>query len=58
MFEKTELVQFEQIYTVGSFRRESLMEIADAEGYYRARIGEQLGYRYVVGEIVDKGAFG
>ena len=32
--------------------------MADAEGYYRARIGEQIGYRYLVNEIVDKGAFG
>ena len=58
MFEKTELMQFEQIYTVGSFRRHALQEIADAEGYYRVRVGEQLGYRFLVSEIVDKGAFG
>lgn len=58
MFEKTELLQFEQIFTVGSYRRQSLQEIADAEGYYRVRIGEQLGYRYQVCDIVDKGAFG
>lgn len=58
MFEKTELSQFDQIYTVGSFRRESLQEIPDSEGYYRIRVGEQLGYRYLVSGIVDKGAFG
>lgn len=58
MFEKTELVQFDQIYTVGSFRRQTLQEIADVEGYYRVRLGEQIGYRYLVSEIVDKGAFG
>jgi hypothetical protein len=58
MFEKTELHQFEQIYTVGSYRRESLKEVVDAEGYYRARIGEQIGYRFLVSDIVDKGAFG
>lgn len=40
MFEKTELMQFEEIYTVGSFRRQALSEIADAEGYYRVRVGE------------------
>ena len=40
MFEKTELMQFEHIYTVGSFRRETLKEVSDNEGYYRARIGE------------------
>ena len=58
MFEKTELVQYEQIYTIGEYRRHTLQEVADAEGYYRARIGEQIGYRYVVQKIVDKGAFG
>jgi len=58
MFEKTELMQFEQIYTVGSYRRQTLQEIADAEGYYRVRVGEQVGYRYLVSEVVDKGAFG
>jgi hypothetical protein len=40
MFEKTELMQFESIFTVGSYRRETLQEIADSEGYYRVRIGE------------------
>ncbi len=57
-FEKSELVQFDQIYAVGSYRRQTLAEVVDAEGYYRARIGEQIGYRYLVADIVDKGAFG
>jgi hypothetical protein len=57
-FEKSELILFNQIYAVGSFRRQSLQEVVDAEGYYRARIGEQIGYRYLVADIVDKGAFG
>lgn len=35
-----------------------MQEIADSEGYYRVRVGECLGYRYVVTGIVDKGAFG
>jgi dual specificity tyrosine-phosphorylation-regulated kinase 2/3/4 len=43
---------------VGSYRRQTLQEVVDAEGYYRARIGEQIGYRYLVADIVDKGAFG
>ena len=58
MFEKTELSQFDYIYTVGSQRRQSLFEIADYEGYYKVKIGEQIGYRYIVNGIVDKGAFG
>ena len=40
MYEKTELTQYDQIYTVGYYRRQALSEIADAEGYYRARVGE------------------
>lgn len=39
-------------------RREALSEVVDGEGYYRAKIGEHIGYRYQVTEIVDKGAFG
>jgi dual specificity tyrosine-phosphorylation-regulated kinase 2/3/4 len=35
-----------------------LADIVDAEGYYRVRICEQIGYRYLVDKIVDKGAFG
>ena len=57
-FEKGELTQFDTIYAVGSYRRQTLAEVADAEGYYRAIIGEQIGYRYLVADIVDKGAFG
>ncbi len=51
-------MQFDQIYTIGSYRRETLQEIGDSEGYYRVRVGENLGYRYLVSDIVDKGAFG
>lgn len=57
-FEKSELPLFDFIYAVGSYRRQTLEECADVEGYYKARIGEQIGYRYLVAEIVDKGAFG
>ncbi len=39
-FEKSELHGYKLIYTVGSYRRESNLEVADSEGYYRARIGE------------------
>ena len=33
-------------------------DIADKEGFYRTMIGEQLGYRYEVKKIIDKGSFG
>lgn len=58
IFEKTELNQFDMIYTVGSYRRESLQEISNHDGYYNAMVGEQLGYRYLISDIVDRGAFG
>ena len=45
-FEKSELCRYELIYCVGSVRRESLMGVADREGYYVPVIGEQIGYRY------------
>jgi dual specificity tyrosine-phosphorylation-regulated kinase 2/3/4 len=35
-----------------------LFEIADYEGYYQTQIGEQIAYRYLINDIVDKGAFG
>jgi len=57
-FEKSELHHFEYIYAVGSYRRQCISECADSEGYYKARVGEHIGYRYLVAEIVDKGAFG
>jgi hypothetical protein len=46
MYEKTELSQYDVVYTIGSYRRETLYEIADHEGYYKVKVGEQLGYRY------------
>lgn len=39
-FEKSELPAYKLIYTVGSYRRECNSEVADSDGYYRARIGE------------------
>ena len=35
VYEKTELSQYDLIYTVGSYRRCDLQEIADYEGYYQ-----------------------
>jgi hypothetical protein len=57
-FEQAELPLYDAIYAVGSYRRQGLGECADSDGYYKARVGEQIGYRYLVAEIVDKGAFG
>ena len=32
--------------------------ITDRDGFYKVKVGEQIGYRYLVDAIVDKGAFG
>ena len=57
-FEKSELSTYESIYTIGSFRVNGLKSIADREGFYKVKIGEQIGYRYIVDKIIDQGAFG
>lgn len=57
-FEKTEINHFPEILTIGSVRRLNSQELADFEGYYKPLIGEQIGYRYQVLEIIDKGSFG
>jgi dual specificity tyrosine-phosphorylation-regulated kinase 2/3/4 len=58
VFEKSEITIFSEIYTIGSVRREGQQELADKEGYYKAQVGEQIGYRYQVLDIIDKGSFG
>ena len=35
-----------------------MKHITDKDGFYKVHIGEQIGYRYLVERIVDKGAFG
>ena len=57
-FEMTELTTYNFIYTVGSVRVEGMRQIANRDGFYKAQIGEQLGYRYLIEKIIDAGAFG
>ena len=57
-FEKTEITSFDFIYTVGSVRVASIRQIPNKDGFYMARVGEQLGYRYLIDKIIDAGAFG
>lgn len=57
-FEMTELTSFDFIYTVGSIRVSSMRQKYDKDGFYLARVGEQLGYRYLIDKIIDAGAFG
>ena len=58
-FEMTELTSYDFIYTVGSVRVQSMRQVANGkDGFYKAEVGEQLGYRYLVDKIIDAGAFG
>ena len=58
MFEMNELASFDFIYTVGSVRVSGLRQVSNKEGNYMTRVGEQLGYRYLVEKKLDAGAFG
>ena len=57
-FEKIEVGYYQRIYTIGNIRRENRYSIADKDGFYNTKIGEHLGYRYIIQKIIDKGAFG
>lgn len=39
-------------------RRHHQHSLADREGYYKVKVGEQLNYRYQVTKVIDSGAFG
>jgi hypothetical protein len=32
--------------------------LSNLEGFYLARVGEHIGYRYEITHIIDKGSFG
>jgi hypothetical protein len=53
-----EIQQMQKIYTIGEVRRYHQHSLADKEGYYKVKVGEQLNYRYQVTKIIDSGAFG
>ena len=57
-FEKIELGNYSRIYAIGNVRRENQYSIANQDGFYNTRVGEQLGYRYLIKKVIDKGAFG
>ena len=57
-FEKIEIGNYSRVYTIGNVRRENQYSIADKEGFYNTRVGEHLGYRYLIRKIIDKGSFG
>ena len=52
-FEKSELCTYDTIYCIGSHRVESMNTIHDREGFYKVKIGEAIGYRYIVERIID-----
>lgn len=57
-FEKIELGNYSRIYTIGKVRRDNQTAIANQDGFYNAREGEQLGYRYLIKKVIDNGNFG
>lgn len=57
-FEQSELSRFPSIYTVGSVRINSKSQIRLSDGSYKISVGEQIGYRYLVDQVLDAGAFG
>ena len=65
--ELTEVQEYEEVYYVAKSgmkyqptKKERLVNngFDDAEGYYRIVKGDQIGYRFEVGELIGKGAFG
>ena len=54
----SELLNFETIYTIGSYRVNQISDVQSKDGLYIAHVGEQLGYRYQVEKTFGAGAFG
>jgi serine/threonine protein kinase len=52
-FERMELSMYNRIFTIGNVRRQNQYSIADKDGQYLAKIGEQIAYRYQVVRIID-----
>ena len=57
-FEKIEIGNYSRVYTIGNVRRKNQYSIANKDGFYKMCPGEQLGYRYQVVKVIDKGSFG
>ena len=57
-FEKSEIYSYNEVYCIGSYRVQGMKHITDKEGFYKVKVGEAIGYRYLVDAIVDSGAFG
>ena len=58
-YEKNEIRDLEgRIFTIGNVRRYSDLQVTTETRFYNSKVGEQLGYRYEIIEIIDKGSFG
>eukprot|EP00826_Nyctotherus_ovalis_P041306 TRINITY_DN4138_c0_g1_i13.p3 TRINITY_DN4138_c0_g1~~TRINITY_DN4138_c0_g1_i13.p3 ORF type:complete len:192 (-),score=61.38 TRINITY_DN4138_c0_g1_i13:1220-1795(-) len=61
-FEKAELLDFEAIYYMGNgiakYNAEKEGGYDDERGDYNTYVGEQVGYRYEIIDILGKGSFG
>lgn len=67
MHELTEVQEYEEVWYLAKAdqkyqptKKERLVNngFDDAEGYYRIVTGDQVGYRFEMGELIGKGAFG
>ena len=67
MHELTEVQEYEEVWYLAKAdqkyqptKKERLVNngFDDAEGYYRIVSGDQVGYRFEMGELIGKGAFG
>ena len=57
-YEKQEIVNYEQVYYFGPRIKKIRDDFCDTHGVYRAVIGDHLGYRYEIIELLGKGTFG
>ena len=64
-FEKGELLDYKEIYFLGKEllkkevrRSNKIQNFDDDKGDYNAYVGEQIGYRYEIVDILGKGSFG
>lgn len=66
-FERSEVEEFEEVWYMApsknKYQATKLERLVnngfdDSEGYYRLKVGDQIGYRFEIVEQIGKGAFG
>ena len=56
--EKKEIIKYEQVYFFGHQVKKLSEDFCDNNGAYKAVIGDHLGFRYEILELIGKGTFG